>query len=65
MAVDEYGREPGVDYSSQTWNIAGLLVTDMVRATKLEEATSEEIVEIKDLLTTTTTAEAIDEVLGA
>jgi len=36
MAVDEYGREPGVDYSSQSWTIAGITLTDKTDVDALE-----------------------------
>ena len=36
MAVDEYGREPGVDYSSQAWTVAGITLTDKTDVDALE-----------------------------
>lgn len=46
MAVDEYGREPGIDYSDQSWTIFGLTTGSLEISTLIESLDNEQLIAV-------------------
>ena len=46
MALDEYGREPGVDYSDHTWTVHGLSTKCGTTSRRITEVTATQLDEI-------------------